>query len=118
MRCYLLSLLVGIVFVAGCGRTTIEPYEPPADVRGVLTDEIIHYGKYFIPIEESQAEQVSSVMVRWTVGTYTHPDGTVERIWTFWQHVAYEVGKSYVTVPELSVSKSANEIQYWIKLDE
>ena len=108
--------LVVAVVCSACADAG-NPYSPPADIYGDLSLCFVRDGRYLIGVDETQARQVSAVYVRWSVGVYTHQDGTTEPIMTYWQVVAYEVGREAVTIPYSSVPSAAADKEYWIKMD-
>jgi len=117
MRYFWYGLLLSVAVVCFACADAVSPYGPPADLYGDLSQVAVQSGKYLIELPEGQAENVANVYVRWSVGTYTHQDGTTEPIWTYWQVVDYEVGREAVTIPCSSVPTAAADKEYWIKMD-
>jgi len=105
--------LLALLFI-GCGDT-IAPYTPMADLTGNLTACDMTNGRYFTPVTPEQSAQVSEVYVRWSGGSLTHIDGSVEVIWCYWQAAPHEVGKEYVTVKTEYVYNAASHKEYLIR---
>jgi hypothetical protein len=115
MRYFWCGLLLWVAAVCfGCADAA-DPYSPPADIYGYLSECIVQSGRYVVPVPVTAS--VANIYVRWSVGTYTHQDGTTEPIWTYWQATSYEVGPDKVTIPCASVPVMADGKEYWIKLD-
>ena len=105
--------LAGVVSAAACD-SPLAPYQPPADIQGALTADMVRGSKYFVPIE--QVDAVTAVQVRWSVGMSTALDGTASPVYVYWQNVAgFEVGPEYVTIPTASVWEWAANKQYRVK---
>jgi hypothetical protein len=83
----LLFFIIAIIFINGCGDkvTVLDPYSPPEDVYGVFTSDMKYDSKYYIPIDEIIYNDITSIRVRWVIGSITYPDGTIEPAFTYWQ---------------------------------